>query len=425
MGKISPVSAKYIIHAHIQIDGAVDRSDVIGSVFGQTEGLLGTDLELRELQRSGRIGRIEVELTTKGGKSEGEIIIPSSLDKVETALIAAALETIQRIGPCNSEVKVLNVEDVRIAKRGQVVERAKELLNKLTHGTLPDSRDVKDKVSTAVRVAGVKEYGKDRLPAGPDIDESDELILVEGRADVIALLKADIKNAIALNGTSIPESIPEICKGKTVIVFVDGDRGGDLIVKELGLVTKVDFVTKAPDGKEVEELTQKEIYKALRSKVPFDKARLDTRATSDRRTTRTTRTTRAPVRGRTREPVRRAPATRGRYTPERRTRTPVRARALTTEESEQFKKMLEDLVGTHGAYILDASANILGKVPTSELSSTITSLRNGMNAVILDGVITEEIVEVAEKARIRFVVGATSKVKPESTRVRIVTNKDL
>ena len=57
MGKISPVSAKYIVHSSINIDGVVDRPDVIGAIFGQTEGLLGADLELRELQRSGRIGR--------------------------------------------------------------------------------------------------------------------------------------------------------------------------------------------------------------------------------------------------------------------------------------------------------------------------------------------------------------------------------
>ena len=55
MGKISQVSSKYIIHANIDIEGVVDRPDVIGAIFGQTEGLLGADLELRELQKSGRI----------------------------------------------------------------------------------------------------------------------------------------------------------------------------------------------------------------------------------------------------------------------------------------------------------------------------------------------------------------------------------
>ena len=131
MGKISPVSSKYIINATIEIEGVVDKPDVIGAIFGQTEGLLGEDLELRELQRSGRIGRIEVNIDTRGGKSRGTIIIPSSLDKSETAIVGAALEIIQRIGPCNAKVRVQNIEDVRISKRSFVVERAKELLRVL------------------------------------------------------------------------------------------------------------------------------------------------------------------------------------------------------------------------------------------------------------------------------------------------------
>src|SRR3989344_5930323 len=179
MGKISPVSSKYIIHTQIQIEGVVDRPDVIGAIFGQTEGLLGADLELRELQRSGRIGRIDVRLDTKTGKTEGYIIIPSSLDKTETAIIGAALETIQRIGPCNAKVRVEKIEDVRISKRNYVIERAKELLKNLTTMVLPDSQEITDEVAHSVRMMEITEYGRDRLPAGPGIDESEEIIVVE------------------------------------------------------------------------------------------------------------------------------------------------------------------------------------------------------------------------------------------------------
>ncbi len=173
MAKISPVSAKYMIHTSIIIEGVVDKPDVIGAIFGQTEGLLGSELELRELQRSGRIGRIEVKTDIKGGRTSGEIIIPSSLDKAETAVIAAALETIQRIGPCDSKVNVNLIEDVRISKRNQVIERAKELLKELTSKVLPDSQDITDQVAQSVRMMEVVEYGRDRLPAGPAIDESE------------------------------------------------------------------------------------------------------------------------------------------------------------------------------------------------------------------------------------------------------------
>ena len=251
MGKISPVSAKYVIHTQIKIDGVVDRPDVIGAIFGQTEGLLGADLELRELQRSGRIGRIDVNIDIKAGKAEGTIIVPSSLDKTETAIVSAALETIQRIGPCNATVKIDRVEDVRISKRNFVITRAKEILKTLNDSVLPDSQELTEEVSQSVRMGLISEYGKDRLPAGPGIDESEEVFIVEGRADVLNLLKNGIKNVIGMNGTSVPQTIIELCKQKVVTLFVDGDRGGDLILKELMSVAEIDYVVKAPDGKEV------------------------------------------------------------------------------------------------------------------------------------------------------------------------------
>src|SRR3990172_6553724 len=152
MGKISPVSSKYIIQSTIEIEGVVDRPDVIGAIFGQTEGLLGSELELRELQRSGRIGRIEVNIDIRTGKSEGTIVIPSSLDKAETSIIAAAMEIIQRIGPCNAKIRIKNIEDIRISKRQFVVERAKEFLRTLMDSTMPDSQELADEVATSVRV---------------------------------------------------------------------------------------------------------------------------------------------------------------------------------------------------------------------------------------------------------------------------------
>src|SRR3989344_4480268 len=275
MGKISPVSAKYIIHVKIDIDGVVDRPDIIGAIFGQTEGLLGEDLELRELQRSGRIGRIEVNTDTRSGKSQGMILLPSSLDKAETAIVAAALEIIQRIGPCTAKLHIEKIEDVRISKRQFVIERAKELLRTMIDETMPDSQELTEDVINSVRIMEVAEYGKDRLACGPGIDEAEELIVVEGRADVVNLLKHGFKNVIAMNGTNVPESIIELSKRKDILVFVDGDRGGDLIVKGMLAVAEVDFVAKAPDGMEVEELAKKEIHKALRGRVTAEQVKLD------------------------------------------------------------------------------------------------------------------------------------------------------
>ena len=411
MGKISPVSAKYIIHATINISGVVDKPDVIGAIFGQTEGLLGADLELRELQRSGRIGRIEVKVETRSGKSLGDIIIPSSLDKAETAIVGAALEVIQRIGPCTARIKVDRIEDVRVSKRAFVIDRAKELLRSLMDTSMPDSQELADEVAYSVRVMEIQEYGKDRLPAGPNVEDSDELLVVEGRADVLNLLKHGIKNAIAINGTSVPESVAELCKKKIVTVFVDGDRGGNLIIKELTAVAEIDFVAWAPDGKEVEEITKKEIHKALRAKVSAEQAKLELGKEEHHKP-------QPQAKQQAQQQQQKRPERHEQKKPQ-----DTKAK-MSPEEKKQFSNMLEDLIGTRGAYILDNKLNILGKVPLSELSSTIKSLNTGIHAVVFDGVIENDLVNVAERASIRFLVGMSSKARP-SQKLAILTSDDL
>jgi len=401
MGKISPVAAKYIVHATINIDGVVDRPDVIGAIFGQTEGLLGSDLELRELQRSGRIGRIEVTTDTRSGKTQGAIDIPSSLDKAETAIIAAALEIIQRIGPCTAKIKTKNIEDVRVSKRIFVVERAKELLRDLQTTSMPDSQELADEVAYSVRVMEVQEYGKERLPAGPSIDESDEIIIVEGRADVLNLLKHGFKNSIAMNGTSVPETIVELCNKKVVTMFVDGDRGGNLIVKELTSRADVDFVTRAPDGKEVEEITQKEIHKALRSRISGEQAKLE--SPKDLEIERKPQFSRF--------------ASRPSFKPTQFNRRVF----LSPENKQKFKELLENLIGTRGAQVLDQKLNTLGKVPVSELTTTIKSLNNTAYAVIFDGIVDRDLAKAADSANVKFLIGMDSKVSPNECRATILT----
>ena len=427
----------YIIHSTILIEGVVDRPDVIGAIFGQTEGLLGSDLELRELQRSGRIGRIEVNVSTSSGKTKGEIIIPSSLDKTETAIVGAALEVIQRIGPCNAKVSVGKIEDVRISKRQFVVDRAKELLRDLTENTLPDSQEIADEVAQAVRVMEVVDYGREKLAAGPNIDESEEIIIVEGRADVLNLLKHGFKNAIALNGTSCPESIKELTKKKTTTIFVDGDRGGNLIIRELLSVADIDSVCKAPDGKEVEEITKKEIHKALRGKITAEQAKLelgidDTGALKEEVVPKS----RFHERALSSRPVDNSKVRRdnNHRKPESRFQKPVsspparppmrKSVSVSAEEKGKFKSTLDDLFGTRGACIFDDKLNILGKVPLSELPSTIKSLNGGVYALVLDGTIDLDLVKTAERFNITHLVGTNSKVK-ENQRVNILTDDKL
>ena len=421
MGKISPVSSKYIVHASINIGGVVDRPDVIGAIFGQTEGLLGADLELRELQRSGRIGRIEVNVETKTGKTLGSIIIPSSLDKAETAIVGAALEVIQRIGPCNAKIRVEKIEDVRVSKRQFVIERAKELLRNLMDTSMPDSQELADEVAYSVRVMEITEFGNERLPAGPGVDDSDEILIVEGRADVLNLLKHGFKNAIAINGTSVPESIIELTKKKIVTVFVDGDRGGDLIIKELTGRAEIDFITKAPDGKEVEELTKKELHKAIRSKVSPEQAKVDISKT-ERTNARNNRDARV---SNDRRPSPRPPQRAQSF--QRPAPQPVKKTVVTAsaDEKKKFGKLLEDLIGTRGAYILDDKLNILGKVPLSELTTTIKSLSSGIYAVVFDGEVDNDILSIADKSGVKFVVAMGAKAKTSAGSVCVLTVDDF
>ena len=402
MAKISPVSAKYIINAEIHIEGMVDRPDVIGAIFGQTEGLIGSELELRELQRSGRIGRIEVNLENKSGKSSGEIIIPSSLDKAETSIIGASLEIIQRIGPCNARVRVKSIEDVRISKRSMVVDRAKELLKSLMDSTMPDSQELADEVASAVRVMEIQTYGRERLPSGPAIDESDEVILVEGRADVLNLLRYGFKNAIGLNGTSVPETVKELSRKKTMTAFLDGDRGGDLILKELIATTDFDFVARAPDGKEVEELTKKEIHKALRAKIAVEQAKLEVPKIVQEANHRQQRSRRERPRRDRRSP------------PE-----------LNESEKEKFKTMVEDLIGTKAVFFVDDELNVLGKVPFSELESTLAGIGNTY-ALVMDETITRDIARLAKNSNVTTIVGIDKKTNPkDEDSLRVLTVGEL
>ena len=267
---IDPSTTKYMIKAGIKADGIVEKSDVVGAIFGQTEGLLGDELDLRELQRSARVGRIEVELDSKAGKSQGTITLPTSLDKVETVILAAAFESIDRVGPCKATIEAIEVEDVRVARRKKVIERAKELLNKVLEEGKMGGESIADTVRQAVQVEEIINYGSDHCPSGPNIDKSDAIVIVEGRRDVLNLLKYGIKNVIAVGGTNIPKTVIDLTKERISTAFVDGDRGGTLILKELLQTADIDFVARAPQTREVEEIPQKLIMKALKNKIPAE-----------------------------------------------------------------------------------------------------------------------------------------------------------
>ncbi len=371
-------TTKYIIYAKIEVDGVVEKPDVIGAIFGQTEGLLGEDLDFRELQKSGRLGRIEVELKTKGGKTEGLIIVPSSLDRVETAIIAAALETVDRVGPCEARVKVERIEDIRESKRKRVINRAVEILKTMIEENIPDSIEIIENVKERLRMEEITEYGPEKLPAGPDVDKSDTIILVEGRADVLNLLRCGIRNAIAVEGTSIPKTIIELSKKKTTIAFVDGDRGGELILKELLQVADIDYIARAPEGKEVENLSKKEILKALKNKIPV-KDYLNQ----------------------------------------------IGIKKEMIKSNELVKKYVSDIMNTFKSYILDKSLKVIDEVPVSNLVEYLKNTDKEIYGIIMDGIVTQRVVDIATEKNISFIIGNQINIVRKPTNLVILTMKDV
>jgi DNA primase len=268
LGTSQSFTPKYVIQVSFAVEGVVEKSDVIGAIFGQTEGLFGPELDLHELQKSGRIGRIEIQLESKKDKTTGIITIPSSLDKPLTALIAAAIENVDRVGPCSAKVVLDKIEDVRERKRGAIIDRAKQILQKWTVETVSDVDHIAAEIYGSAKSPDIVLYGRDKLSAGPNIEAVSSIIVVEGRADVANLLRSGVKNVVACQGTNIPRSLIKLIKGKEVTVLLDGDRGGDIILEALLQVANIHFVARAPRGKEVEELTPKQILQILKEKTP-------------------------------------------------------------------------------------------------------------------------------------------------------------
>jgi len=402
MGKLAQATSKYTVYAHFQADGTVEKPDIIGAVFGQTEGLLGQDMDLRELQKTGRVGRIDVNAKIINGKTSGYIIIPSSLDASETALIAACVETIERVGPCSAKIMIEKIEDVRASKRKYVVERAKELLEAMYDQGSMELGEITEQIKESVRKAEVIKYKG--LSAGPGVRNSDEIIIVEGRADVINLLRCGIKNSIAMEGTSVPPAIAELTRSKEVTVFLDGDRGGDLNLKELQATSEIDFVARAPDGKEVEELSKKEIFKAIREKQPIGTLSENTNKPNRKpiKDTRTKSTTdRRPINNK--RPERRDTNNK----PVRDTRTRSAApRKLNVDPRrlEIYKEMLESLTGTRAALFLDELGGVIGKVPVPEMFNALKQI--DADSLIIDGEIDQKLANFCAQRGVKYLIGS-------------------
>lgn len=406
---------KYIIKLTFEVDGSVDKPDVIGAIFGQTENLFGQEFDLRELQDKGRLGRIIVEIKNKGGKAEGYIEIPSNLDRVETALIASMVESVEKVGPYNAKFELKEIEDVRAEKLKKIIERAKQILTTWTREKNLDIKEVMNEISGAVKTGELIEYGPERLPAGPDVYTDPNLIIVEGRADIINLLRYGYKNTVAVEGASgkIPQSVVELSKNKKmVIAFLDGDHGGDMILKDLiNANVKIDYVARAPVGREVEELTGKEIAKSLSNMIPLSqylKRQQESIASVSSRIE--TASARAEV-----------------------------AEQQTVQVVEQPRKEIEikipgnvmeeikKLPGTLEGIIFDENWNLVERVQVRDIITKLENLTNGnASFIIFDEVITQRLLELAASKNVKLIIGVRIggiNKKPEN--VKILTLADV
>jgi len=413
LGTSQPIAPKYVIQASFFVDGVVEKSDVIGALFGQTEGLFGPELDLHELQKTGRIGRIEIQVESHKDKTNGIITIPSSLDKPLTALIAATVENVDRVGPCIAKVTIGSIDDVREKRREEIITRAKDILRKWTIEETPTTEQVASWVAEAITPSEIVAYGSERLAAGPDVEKSPSIIIVEGRADVTNLLRAGIKNAITCEGANISESVVKLSQNKEVTLLLDGDRGGDIILEAMLRIAKVDYVARAPRGREVEELTPKQVLKILSEKVPINKIREERAHQREPKETREEK----PL-AQTERPI----------PPER---VPVAERTLPTPEKkvasvpDAVAGLISELRGSLEAVILNEKLEPIERMPVSELAAKLQGIQ-GAHTVVFDGVITQRLVDIASEKGIKRIIGdRISGVVKRPLEIQLLTAQDV
>ena len=397
--------AKYLIRARIVVAGVVEKHDIIGALFGQTEGLLGSEFDLRILQDKGRVGRIIVNTKSQGNKTIGEILIPSNLDRIETALLAAMIETVDRVGPYDAEVKVQDIQDLRLEKIKMIVERTVEILRVWGKEKTPDLKEVIKTIQEYLKAPEPMSYGPEGLPAGPDVEKNDVVIVVEGRADVINLLRYGYTNVIALGGARrVPETIKNLASRKKIILLVDGDHGGDLIIKEVLRTIKVDYVARAPPDREVEDLTGKELEEALNNAKPVFEYLEEALKTGEKDVQELIQVQKKlhkiPVEVREAETIQ------------------IPSSVLTTAKGLQ---------GTLESILYSQDWSEVKKIPVRDLVNELESIEPGrVYAVLMDGIVTQRLIDTALSKNVKLLIAARiGKIQVKPPELTILTYNEL
>ena len=408
---------KYLAKLSFEIDGAVDKADIIGAIFGQTEGLFGPEMNLNELQKNWKVGRIEITSNSNNGKVSGTVIIPMSTDISTVSLIAAAVEQIDKVGPCGSQFKLLSIDDVRAIKRDAIVERAKGIMRDWASKSSSEGEDILRDVTQSTQKGKVIAFGKDECPAGPLINSSKDIIIVEGRADVLNLMRAGIENTIAVEGTSVPPTIVELAKTKNLSAFLDGDRGGDLILRELNSVVKLTKVSRAPRGKEVEDLTPVEILENLDKKPEKDLDKKPENGFKGRGFPRRREYSNRSY-SRDKESYSRDKES---YSRDRQEKEYSKIEEFPDELVTKAKEIIPDLEGSLEAHIYDSNIKEILKIPVNELVKTLETTDNSEH-IVFDGIITQRLIEVAESNKVKtLIANRIGNISSESNSLKMIS----
>lgn len=445
---------KYHVKLKFDVDGLVEKADIIGAIFGQTEGLLGPEMNLNELQKVSKVGRIEVNVDTKSNSARGDALIPMSTDISTAALIAAAIESIDKVGPFQAKFSLVGIDDIRAIKKKIIVDRAKKIVQEWATKTISEGEEMLKDVYDASKPGRLTTFGKAQLACGVGVFDSDWIILVEGRADVINLLRAGYDNSIAIEGAKIDETILKLTEGKRTVAFIDGDRAGDLILKELQGLVNIDKVYRAPSGREVEECTPLEITEILKDVEQIIKGKYAENSHSSASPSSNVQQVRSSNRndqaqsmmGGGRESQNSYEYQRdfinsnyGRSGNNYRQKqessssksdniSAVNSESLSKEDEEVIstvKKVFQEINETLDAIVFDKSMKKIVKIPISEIMKKISNLKEG-NLLVLDGIITPRLVEAANKSGIKYIIGhKTSNLKKQNPSVRIQTFSDI
>jgi DNA primase len=405
---------KYHVKLKFEVDGLVEKADIIGAIFGQTEGLLGPEMNLNELQKVSKVGRIEVNVDTKSNIAKGDALIPMSTDISTAALIAAAIESIDKVGPFQARFGLVGIDDIRAIKKKVIVDRAKKIVQEWATKTISEGEEMLKDVYDASKPGKLTAFGKAQLACGTGVFDSGWIILVEGRADVINLLRGGFDNAIAIEGAKIDETVTKLTEGKKVIAFLDGDRAGDLILKELQGLVKIDKILRAPPGREVEECTPMEIAEILKDAMPFVSADAQQLSSIQPQQTESRQTQK---RDRQEQVVQQQQE-------EQRTEIIANSNANQQEDAADIvsavREVYPQINETLEAVILDSSRKTLLKIPVSDVVKKLNSAE-GAKMLVLDGIVTQRLVEAADKAGIEYIVGHRMSDLKKSTDVRVRT----